>query len=46
MWPFKKTLPWDELWAHNLYVAFVEHNDPGDITALSLRIPTVLHAAY
>ena len=46
MWPFKKTLPWEELYAQNLYGAFVEGNDPGDITALSLKIPTVVHAAY
>jgi hypothetical protein len=46
MWPFKKKPPWEELYAQNIYVAFVERNDPGDISALKLRIPTALHAAY
>ena len=46
MWPFKKKPPWEELYAQNIYVAFVERNDPGDISALKLQIPTALHAAY
>jgi hypothetical protein len=46
MWPFKKKPAWEEQYAQNLYGALVERNDPGDFSALKLRIPTVLHAAY
>jgi hypothetical protein len=42
----KSTQPWAKEYAQNLYGAFVAKPNPGDITALSLRIPTVLHAAY
>jgi hypothetical protein len=38
--------PWEVEYAQNLYGAFVAGNDPGDITALRLKIPTALHAVY
>jgi hypothetical protein len=37
---------WEEQYAQNIYGAFVVSNDPGNITALKLRIPTALHHAY
>jgi hypothetical protein len=42
----KKKPPWEEQYALNIYEAFVASAGPGDITALKLRIPTVLHHAY
>jgi hypothetical protein len=46
MWWFKKKPSWEEQYAQNIYGAFVACNDPGDITALKLRIPTALHHTY
>jgi hypothetical protein len=43
---FKKKPSWEEQYAQNIYEAFVVSSDPGDITALKLRIPFVLHGAY
>jgi hypothetical protein len=43
---FKKKPPWQEEYAQNIYGAFVAGNDPGDITALKLKIPSALHAVY
>jgi hypothetical protein len=43
---FKKKPSWEEQYAQNIYSAFVASNDLGDMTALKLRIPTVLHHAY
>jgi hypothetical protein len=43
---FKKKLPWQEQYAQNIYGAYVAANDPGDITALKLQIPTALHNVY
>jgi len=42
----KKKPSWEEQYAQNIYNAFVVSNDPGDITALKLEIPTALHAVY
>jgi hypothetical protein len=41
----KKRSPWDQ-YAHNIYDGLVAHNELGDITALTLKIPTTLHHAY
>jgi hypothetical protein len=46
MWWFKKKPSWEEQYAQNIYGAYVVSNDPGNITALKLRIPTALHHAY
>jgi hypothetical protein len=46
MWWSKKKPPWQEEYAQNIYGAFVVRNDPGDITALKLKIPTALHTVY
>jgi hypothetical protein len=46
MWPFKRKPSWEETYAQNIYNGLVAHNDFGDMTALKLRIPTVLHQAY
>ncbi len=46
MWPFKSKPAWDEQYALNIYDGLVAHNDVGDITALSLRIPTAQHRAF
>jgi hypothetical protein len=46
MWPFKKKQPDEAVYAHNIYEGLVAHNEFGDITALSLRIPSALHTAY
>jgi hypothetical protein len=43
---FKKKPSWEQQYAKNIYDAFVARNEPGDITALKLRIPTSLHHAY
>lgn len=42
----KPTIGWAETYANNIYEGLVADNDVGNITALSLRIPTVLHQAY
>jgi hypothetical protein len=42
----KKKPSWEEQYAQTIYEGLVVHNDLGDITALKLRIPTVLHHAY
>src|SRR3954453_22820678 len=42
----KKKPPLEIQYAQNLYDGLVAHNDFGDMTALSLRIPTALHHAY
>jgi hypothetical protein len=42
----KKKPSWEEQYAQTIYDGLVAHNDLGDITALKLRIPTVLHHAY
>jgi hypothetical protein len=46
MWFFKKKPPWEVQYAQNIYSGFVARSDPGDITALKLKIPTALHAVY
>jgi hypothetical protein len=43
---FKKKQTWETEYAQNIYEGLVLHNDFGDITALSLRIPTAQHHAY
>jgi hypothetical protein len=45
-WFRKKKQSWEEQIANNIYEAFVTASDPGEISALTLRIPTVLHQAY
>ena len=42
----KPTISWEETYANNIYGGMVAHNDMGNITVLSLRIPTALHQAY
>jgi len=42
----KSKQSWAKEYAQNLYVGFVASPDPGDITALKLKIPTALHAVY
>jgi hypothetical protein len=46
MWPFKRKPTWEETYAQRIYDGLVAHNEIGNITALSLRIPTTLHQAY
>jgi hypothetical protein len=43
---FSKKPPWETIYAENIYNGLVAHNDFGDITALSLQIPTAAHRAY
>ena len=42
----KKKSALEVQYAQNIYDGLVAHNEFGDITALSLRIPTALHHAY
>jgi len=46
MWPFKRKPNWEETYAQRIYDGLVVHNDFGNVTALSLRIPTALHQSY
>ena len=46
MWPFKKKPAWETEYAQNIYDGLVASNDSGNVTALTLRIPTALHQAY
>jgi hypothetical protein len=46
MWPFNKKPTWEVKYAQNIYFGVVAHNEYGNITALTLRIPTALHEAY
>lgn len=43
---FKRKMPWEVQYARNIYDGLVAHNEFGDVTALSLKIPTALHHAY
>jgi len=42
----KKKPSWEIQYAQNIYDGLVAHNEFGDITALSLKIPTAQHQAY
>jgi hypothetical protein len=42
----KKKLAWEVQYAQNIYDGLVAHNEFGDMTALSLKIPTAFHGAY
>lgn len=46
MWPFNKKPRWPEQYAHTLYEGLVEHNEFGNINAITLRIPTAMHGIF